>query len=94
MSRRQRPTTIEVAIHRVRRANADLAGACHRFIVGSPDSKKSISTLRLDRWSPALRFNVGPLVVVNEAGTPLRQPGDVLHMWVPRSPNVGRPAHE
>jgi hypothetical protein len=91
LSRRKRPAVLEVAVHRVRRANADLAAACHRFVVASPDNRAQIDTQPLDEWRPVIRFNVGPLVVEGPDGQLQKQPGDVLHMWVPRRAGVGRP---
>ena len=31
LSKRQRPLAVEVAVHRVKRANAEVASSCHRF---------------------------------------------------------------
>lgn len=89
LSRRKRPQVVEIAVHRVRRSNADLADACHRFIVGRPDSRAQIDSQRLDEWRPVIRFNVAPLFA-NGPGSNLQAQGDVLHMWVPRRAGVGR----
>ena len=91
LSRRRRRATVEVAIHRVRRANADLAGACHRFVVGRPGDGSPVDALHLDPWPPVVKFHVGPLTVVAPSGEEVRQPGEVVHLWVPRSSRVGRP---
>jgi hypothetical protein len=93
LSRRNRPDVLRVAVHRVRRCNVDLAGACHRFIVGRPDQRSRIEAVRLDEWRPVIRFNVGPLLEEGPDGQ-LRERGEVLHMWVPRRSGVGRPSSE
>ena len=95
LTRRNRRTSIEVAVHRVRRINADLAGACHRFVVGSPDNRAQIDAQRLHEWRPVVRFNVGPLFVPGPEGTMQQAEGEVMHMWVPRRAGVGLPmSHE
>lgn len=88
--RRERPPALEIAVHRVRRANADIAAACHRFVVGNPTNRTQVDQ-RLDTRRPVLRFNVGPMFMEGPDGKLEKQPGDVVHMWVPRSAGVGRP---
>jgi hypothetical protein len=91
MSRRSRRPTHDVEVHRVRRANEDMAGACHRFIVGSPDNHAQLDAHRLERWRPVLRFNVGPGIERGPDGQERPMEGDILHMWTPRRAGVGRP---
>jgi hypothetical protein len=91
MSRRPRQPSHEVAKHRVRRSNIDMAEACHRFIIGSPTNIREMSVHRLDRWRPVLRFNVKPALEQGQDGEVRPSGGDILHMWTPRSARVGRP---
>jgi hypothetical protein len=90
MSRRQRPPAIEAHVHRVRRSNADLAAACHRFIVGSPNNSE-VAAQRLDARRPALRFWTGPLYMPGADGAMERQDGEVIQVWVPRGSGYGVP---
>lgn len=92
MSRRPRLPSLDVAVHRVRHCNADMTGACHRFIVGSPANARQIDAQRLDRRRPVLRFNVAPGMVKDADGEVRPMRGDVMHMWTPRSSRVGRPS--
>jgi hypothetical protein len=90
MSRRPREPTHDVALHRVRASNRDMAEACHWFIVGSPDNGAQVDAQRLVRWRPVLRFNVRPGTQVGPDG--LERPmGDILHMWTPRGASAGLP---
>lgn len=75
LSRRNRPQRIAVEVHRVRRSNTDIAGACHRFIVGSPMSRKQIEAQRLHFLAPVVRFNVGPMFVEGPDGKAIAQEG-------------------
>jgi hypothetical protein len=90
LSQRRRAPTEDVAAHRVRKSNTDLAGACHRFIIGTPDRRAPLDAQRLDAWRPVVRFMVGPLFVDGPNGRE-RQPGDVVQMWTPRRSGVGGP---
>lgn len=92
MSRRARTAAIDVAVHRVRRCNLDMAGACHRFVVGSPLQRAQVDRQRLARWRPLLRFDVGPGVEVGPDGTERPMPGEIVHMWTPRAAGFGPPA--
>lgn len=89
LSKRARRPMIEAHDVRVRRANAAMASACHRFIVGSPTSRAEIDSQHLDRWRPAIRFNVAPLFIPDADGELVEQPGDVVHIWVPRGAGFG-----
>jgi hypothetical protein len=89
LSRRAREATLDVAVHRIRRSNADMAGACHRFIVGSPEDRAQMDAQRLDPWRPLLRFNVGPGFEEAADGTRRRMAGDIVHMWTPRRAGCG-----
>jgi hypothetical protein len=89
LSRRARKASLDVAVHRVRRSNADMAGACHRFIVGSPENRAQMDAHRLDPWRPLLRFNVGPGFEEAADGTRRRMAGDIVHMWTPRRAGCG-----
>jgi hypothetical protein len=91
MSRRQRKPVVDVVVHRVRRANSEMAGACHRFLVGSPENRAQVDAQHLNRWRPVLRFNVAPGVEMGPDGQPRPMDGDVLHMWTPRRAGVGQP---
>lgn len=90
MSRRPRRSTHDVELHRVRRSNKEMAGACHRFVVGSPVNRAQIDAHRLDRWRPVLRFNVGQGVRRDPGGQERPMAGDIVHMWTPRHAGVGR----
>lgn len=91
MSRkRPRNEVAEVSPHRVRQCNIDMAGACHRFVVGSPSQSQMIDDLPLDEWRPLLRFNTAPLLVDGPNG-PEPGEGDVVHFWTPRNSAAGRP---
>jgi hypothetical protein len=90
MSRRPRRPSHDVAVHRVRRSNADMAAACHRLIVGAPTNRE-VGAHRLDRLRPPLRFMVGPGVEVGPDGIERPMRGDILQAWAPRSSRVGRP---
>jgi hypothetical protein len=85
LSKRTRKREIQIAAHRVRHCNADMADGCHRFVVGSPAQPKEIDGARLDSWRPVIRSNVGPLVVEQSDGSKDRD-SEVLHVWVPRRP--------
>jgi hypothetical protein len=91
LSRRLRRPSIEVHALRVKRANAAMAGACHRFIVGNPRNRGEIEALHLDSWRPVIRFNVGPLWMPGRDGSMEEQAGDVIHMWTPRAAGFGSP---
>jgi hypothetical protein len=91
LSRRKRAPVIEVAVHRVRRSNADMAGACHRFIIGNPANPNPVDAQRLDKWRPVIRFATGPLLEEGPGGGLRPKGGDVVHMWRPRRAGVGRP---
>jgi hypothetical protein len=91
LSRRERPPLVDVAIHRVRRSNEDMADACHRFIVGSPRDRRQVDRQRLLKWRPLLRFNVAPLLTPGSDGKPTARGGDVVHTWAPRGAGVGLP---
>ena len=90
LSRRQRTPSARISSDRVRGCNADMAAACHRFIIGRPDRTTVLDAPRLDTWRPVVRFNTGPLFVYGEGGKKVRE-GEVLQMWVPRRSGVGRP---
>jgi hypothetical protein len=92
LSRRKREPVIEVAVHRVRRSNAEMAGACHRFIVGNPANPIPVDAQRLDTWRPVIRFATGPLLEEGPGGGLRHKGGDVIHMWRPRRAGVGRPS--
>lgn len=91
MSKRERRPVIEVHDVRTRRANAAMASACHRFIVGNPMNRAELDVHHLDRWRPAVRFNVGPLFIPGASGELQKQRGDVVQSWVPRGSGYGRP---
>lgn len=90
--RRHRPV-MEVAVHRVRRSNADMAGACHRFILGSPANRPQIDGQRLHEWRPVIRFNVGPGYQKGPDGQEHLMPGEIVHMWKPTRAGRVRPRH-
>jgi Protein of unknown function (DUF4238) len=68
---------------RVRACNVDIAGGCHRFIVGHPDRRNALHEVPLTSKRPVLRFNTGPGYERRPDGT-MAYLGEVLHMWVPR----------
>jgi uncharacterized protein DUF4238 len=90
LSRRQRPSVVEVAVHRVKRANAEIASACHRFVVGEPGNPELFAH-RLEPWRPVVRFWTGPLFMPGPDGELKKQPGDLMQMWTPRGAKYGRP---
>ncbi len=83
MSRRRRTSSARIPGARVRSCNADMANACHRFIVGRPGQRSQIEGVRLDAWRPVIRFNTGPLIVLGSDGRKVRE-GEALQMWIPR----------
>ena len=89
LSRRRRPPTIEVATHRVKRANAEVASSCHRFVVGEPGNPE-LTSHKLDPWRPVVRFWTGPLFMKGPGGEMEKQPGEVMQMWTPRGARYGR----
>jgi hypothetical protein len=91
MSRRQRPPVIEAAVHRVRRLNRDQADCCHRFIIGSPDSRAQIDAQRLAARRPLIRFWTGPYSAPGPDGRMQRQEGDVVHIMTPSRAGAGPP---
>jgi hypothetical protein len=93
LSRRERPPTLQAAIHRVRRSNADRADACHRFIVGDPRDKAQLNAQYLDPWRPVIRFYIAPMYVTGRDGQARPEEGsDIVQVWIPRGASVGRPA--
>lgn len=86
ISRRKRRTRLDVATHRVGRSNAEMAGACHRFIIGNPARREQLDRQTLEEWRPVVRFNVGPGFETLPDGTTRPMPGEIVHMWVPRRP--------
>lgn len=92
MSRRKRPPVLEVAVHRVRRSNRDLASSCHRFIVGSPNSRAQITAQRLAARRPVIRFWSGPWAAPGPDGRMQKQEGDVIQIMAPRRAGVGPPS--
>lgn len=85
LSKRKRQRLLSVEPHRVRRSNADMADGCHRFIVGRPNHRSLVDAVRLHSRPPAIRFNVGPLLVEGPDGRKVRD-SEALHMFVPRRP--------
>ena len=90
LSKRNRPPVVEVAVHRVKRANAEIASTCHRFIVGEPGNTE-LTAYRLEPWRPVTRFWTGPLFMKGPDGELVQQPGEVMQMWMPRGAEYGRP---
>lgn len=84
LSKRQRASTIEVAAHRVKHSNADLASACHRFILGHPANRAAVDRPTMYRTRPLIRFWTGPLFVPDENGVMVKAEGDVIQQWTPR----------
>src|SRR6266511_833954 len=79
----RRPPVREIEPDRVRACNADVASACHRFIVGNPNWPTPLHEAFLAPRRPVLRFNTGPGYERQLDGT-FAYMGEVLHMWVPR----------
>jgi hypothetical protein len=75
----RRTTTARIDAERVREVNADVASACHRFVVAHPRNTDEARAPALTGDRPVIRFNSGPLYIEGE-----RQEGEVLHTWVPR----------
>jgi hypothetical protein len=92
MSQRKRPTILDVATHRVRRSNRDLADSCHRFILGSPNNRAQITAQHLDARRPVIRFWSGPWLAPGPDGRLQKQEGDIIQMMVPRRAGVGPPS--
>ena len=88
LSKRSRPRLLSVEPHRIRRSNADMADGSHRFIVGRPGQRPLLDGAPLRSRPPAIRFNVGPLLVEGSDGRKVRD-SEVLHIFVPRRP-LGR----
>lgn len=79
----QGPPVRPIEPDHVRTCNADIAGACHRFIVGHPNRPRPIQDVPLGPKRPVLRFNTGPLYEKQPDGSVVYR-GEVLHTWVPR----------
>jgi hypothetical protein len=79
----QGPPVRPIEPDHVRTCNADIAGACHRFIVGHPNRPRPIQDVPLAPKRPVLRFNTGPLYEKQPDGSVVYR-GEVLHTWVPR----------
>jgi Protein of unknown function (DUF4238) len=75
----KRTPTARIDSERAHEVNADVASACHRFVVSHPRNAGAAKALVLSANRPVIRFNSGPLYVDGE-----RQEGEVLHTWVPR----------
>lgn len=80
LSPRERTATARIEGKRVQNCNADMASACHRFVVAHPRNSNQANSSQLTPRRPVIRFNTGPLY--SPEGELLA--GDVLHMWVPR----------
>jgi hypothetical protein len=80
LSRRERTGTARIESTRVRECNADVASACHRFVVAHPRNSDQADSVELTSRRPVIRFNSGPLYSAEGD----RLDGDVLHTWVPR----------
>lgn len=80
LSRRQRTTTARIEATRVRECNADMASACHRFVVAHPRNEGQARVVELTGRRPVIRFNSGPLYSAEGR----RLEGEILQMWVPR----------
>jgi hypothetical protein len=83
LSPTQGPPARPIEPNRVRACNADIASACHRFIVGHPNRPRSIQEIPLAPKRPVLRFNTGHLYQEQADGSIVYR-GEVLHTWVPR----------
>ena len=81
LSKRPRTPTARITSERVRSCNQDQADGCHRFVIGRP-GESSLSTVRLRRRGPAVRFRSGPLYRNSPQGKVYE--GDVLHLWTPQ----------
>jgi hypothetical protein len=79
----QGPPVRPIEPDHVRTCNADIAGACHRFIVGHPNRPRPIQDVPLAPKRPVLRFNTGPLYEKQPDGSVVYR-GEVLPTWVPR----------
>jgi Protein of unknown function (DUF4238) len=79
----QGPPVRPIEPNRVRACNADIASACHRFVVGHPNRPRPIQEVPLASKRPVLRFNTGPLYEKQPDGSIVYR-GEVLHTWVPR----------
>jgi hypothetical protein len=91
VSRRKRAQVLEVAVHRARRSNRDVADSCHQFIVGNPDNRAQVDAQRLDARRPVIRFWNAPWYAPGLDGRMQKQEGDVTQMMVPRRAGVGPP---
>jgi hypothetical protein len=76
----QRTKTARIDGRRVREVNADVASACHRFVVSHPRNTDEARAPELTGDRPVIRFNSGPLYSAEGE----RLEGEVLHTWVPR----------
>jgi hypothetical protein len=77
------PPVRSIEPNRVMACNADLASACHRFIVGHPNRPMPLQEVPLAPRRPVLRFNTGPLYEKQPDGSTIYR-GEMLHAWVPR----------
>jgi hypothetical protein len=76
-------STSRVNDERVTACNADLAAACHRFIVGHPDRQEILQQVSLAARRPTARFNVGPGFERGSDGSD-HYIGEIFHMWMQR----------
>ncbi len=90
LSKRLRTATARITPERVRSCNADMANACHRFLVAHPAQLTQIESLRLTARHAVIRFNTGPMFVPNEGGGGYRRKAgsEVLQVWHPRGSHV------
>jgi hypothetical protein len=83
LTKTQRAPNVRVTPERVAACNADVALACHNFIVSNPRDRKRAEGLDLPRKRALLRFNLGPLMHQQPDGRWVKG-NDVMHAWVPR----------
>lgn len=83
LTKRPRPAGVRITPERTAACNADMALACHKFVVSNPRERARVDRLDLPRKRPVLRFNVGPLIRESSDGTEAID-GEVLHLWIPR----------
>lgn len=91
LSHRSTAMTSRMSGERARAVNADVAVACHNFVVGRPDQRNVIERLKIGEHRPVMRFNVAPGYQRNPDGTTTKMEGEIVHFWIPRRDQTQMP---
>ena len=89
MHRGHRPPSVRVTGDRVAECNADVASACHQYVVGRPERSIMLAALSLSPKRPVLRFNQAAGFERHPDGSFVRMDGDVVHAGSPVARCIG-----